>query len=59
MRKYAIALHNDNEVFIIEDYSKYVKDKDDIIFEFCSKEDLRWKYLYWEHLINYKKYEIN
>lgn len=57
----AVALKGDTEVFAIEDYPQWMKtaDKTDIIiFEDCDKDQLKEKYLYWEHTINYKKYAI-
>lgn len=62
VKKYAVALKGDNEVFIIKDYPEWLKNGDNedvIVFEDCSKDKLKDKYLYWERTINYKKYEIN
>lgn len=62
MKKCAIALKGDNEVFMISDYPQWLKHgnkKDVIIFEDCSEDELKDKFLYWEHTINYKKYEVN
>lgn len=60
VKQCAVALKGDNDVFKIVDYPTWLKtdNEDVIVFEDCDKDRLNEKYLYWEHTINYKKYEI-